>query len=280
MTFLTQIFRLPNKASGIAPANEITARPTQKATLPLMTGSRLPLAAAALAVLAFTSGCTNLTGLIDAHDEFGCGKPGKASCATLSQTYEAQHRQSEAELSAQDRALLGISDDESLMARTSKENHRPTTSQTSSAETTTSSAKSSIKAEGTTAGDAGSQKAGQATGDSRGSATRGNTVIETLSFESSSSNPSSSFSSSPFAKPSMTTRSRRINEGVLTTAATRLQPARSPERVVMLWVLPWVDEAGDLHSTSRVWVRVKDANWRIERVRSRAIEAERPAVEP
>lgn len=275
MTFLTQIFRLPNKASGIAPANEITARPTQKAMLPLMTGSRLPLAAAALAVLAFTSGCTNLTGLIDAHDEFGCGKPGKASCATLSQTYEAQHRQSEAELSAQDRALLGISDDESLMARTSKENHRPTTSQTGSAETTTSWAKSSIKAEGTD-----SQKAGQATGDSRGSATRGNTVIETLSFESSSSNSSSSPSSSPFAKPSMTTRSRRINEGVLSTTATRLQPARSPERVVMLWVLPWVDEAGDLHSTSRVWVRVKDANWRIERVRSRAIEAERPAVEP
>lgn len=270
MTFLTQIFRLPNKASGIAPANEITARPTQKATLPLMTGSRLPLTAAALAVLAFTSGCTNLTGLIDAHDEFGCGKPGKASCATLSQTYEAQHRQSEAELSAQDRALLGISDDESLIARTSKENHRPTTS----------SAKSSIKAEGTTAGDAGSQKAGQATGDARGSATRGNTVIETLSFESSSSNSSSSPSSSPFAKPSMTTRSRRINEGVLSTTATRLQPARSPERVVMLWVLPWVDEAGDLHSTSRVWVRVKDANWRIERVRSRAIQAERPAVEP
>lgn len=280
MTFLTQIFRLPNNASGIAPANEITARPTQKATLPLMTGSRLPLTAAALAVLAFTSGCTNLTGLIDAHDEFGCGKPGKASCATLSQTYEAQHRQSEAELSAQDRALLGISDDESLMVRTSKENHRPTTSQTGSAETTTSSAKSSIKAEGTTAGDAGSQKAGQATGDARRSATRGNTVIETLSVESSSSNPSSSPSSSPFAKPSMTTRSRRINEGVLSTTATRLQPARSPERVVMLWVLPWVDEAGDLHSTSRVWVRVKDANWRIERVRSRAIEAERPAVEP
>lgn len=276
MTFLTQIFRLPNKASGIAPANEITVRPTQKATLPLMTGSRLPLTAAALAVLAFTSGCTNLTGLIDAHDEFGCGKPGKASCATLSQTYEAQHRQSEAELSAQDRALLGISDDESLMVRTSKENHRPTTSQTGSAETTTSSAKSSIKAEGTTAGDSGSQKAGQATGDARRSATRGNTVIETLSVESSSSNPSSS----PFAKPSMTTRSRRINEGVLSTTATRLQPARSPERVVMLWVLPWVDEAGDLHSTSRVWVRVKDANWRIERVRSRAIEAERPAVEP
>lgn len=241
-----------------------------------MTGSRLPLTAAALAVLAFTSGCTNLTGLIDAHDEFGCGKPGKASCATLSQTYEAQHRQSEAELSAQDRALLGISGDESLIARTSKENHRPTTSQTGSAETTTSSAKSSIKAEGTTAGDAGSQKAGQATGDARGSATRGNTVIETLSVESFSSNSSSS----PFAKPSMTTRSRRINEGVLSTAATRLQPARSPERVVMLWVLPWVDEAGDLHSTSRVWVRVKDANWRIERVRSRAIEAERPAVEP
>lgn len=47
--------------------------------------------------------------------------------------------------------------------------------------------------------------------------------------------------------------------------------SRLPERVVMLWILPWVDEAGDLHSDSRLWMRVRDAAWRIESVRTRAM---------
>ena len=57
-------------------------------------------------------------------------------------------------------------------------------------------------------------------------------------------------------------------------------PARAPEKVVMLWVLPWVDAEGDLHGDSRVWVRVKDALWRIERVRSRAMRSVPGGVEP
>ena len=48
--------------------------------------------------------------------------------------------------------------------------------------------------------------------------------------------------------------------------------ARAPERLVMLWVLSWVDDAGDLHSDARVWMRVKDAAWRIESVRTRAMQ--------
>lgn len=48
--------------------------------------------------------------------------------------------------------------------------------------------------------------------------------------------------------------------------------SRAPERVVMLWILPWVDSAGDLHSDSRVWMRVRDASWRIESVRTRAMQ--------
>lgn len=47
--------------------------------------------------------------------------------------------------------------------------------------------------------------------------------------------------------------------------------SRAPERLVMLWILPWVDAAGDLHSDSRVWMRVRDAAWRIESVRTRAM---------
>ena len=38
-----------------------------------------------------------------------------------------------------------------------------------------------------------------------------------------------------------------------------------------LWVLPWVDEDGDLNSETRLWVRVRDARWGIERLRDAAM---------
>ena len=67
-------------------------------------------------------------------------------------------------------------------------------------------------------------------------------------------------------------------------AALRTRPARisarAPERVLMLWILPWVDDDGDLHDASRVWMRVQDASWRIERVRNRTINGTAPGVEP
>ena len=55
-------------------------------------------------------------------------------------------------------------------------------------------------------------------------------------------------------------------------AVTRTE-LTSPERLVMLWILPWVDTAGDLHSDSRVWMRVRDAAWKIESVRTRAMQS-------
>lgn len=57
-------------------------------------------------------------------------------------------------------------------------------------------------------------------------------------------------------------------------AVTRTElTSRAPERLVMLWILPWVDTAGDLHSDSRVWMRVRDAAWKIESVRTRAMQS-------
>lgn len=69
-----------------------------------------------------------------------------------------------------------------------------------------------------------------------------------------------------------------LPEGLKTTEAgaepsAAFNPSRAPERVVMLWILPWVDAEGDLHSDSRVWMRVRDASWRIESVRTRAMQA-------
>ena len=47
--------------------------------------------------------------------------------------------------------------------------------------------------------------------------------------------------------------------------------SRVAERVMELWVLPWVDEDGDLNSEMRLWVRVRDARWGIERLRDAAM---------
>lgn len=53
-------------------------------------------------------------------------------------------------------------------------------------------------------------------------------------------------------------------------ARTFLEPRRAAEVVMQLWVMPWVDADGDFHAESRVWLKVKDARWQIERERSRA----------
>ena len=57
---------------------------------------RLSLVQATLLLPFLLAGCGNISGLIDAHDEFGCGVPGKANCATLSETYAAEHALDEA----------------------------------------------------------------------------------------------------------------------------------------------------------------------------------------
>lgn len=45
-----------------------------------------------------------------------------------------------------------------------------------------------------------------------------------------------------------------------------------------LWVMPWVDADGDFHGASRIWLKVEDARWQLERERSRAT-ASTPAPE-
>lgn len=47
--------------------------------------------------------------------------------------------------------------------------------------------------------------------------------------------------------------------------------SRLSEKVMVLWVLPWVDEDGDLVSDSRLWVRVRDARWGLESLRDAAM---------
>lgn len=82
-------------------------------------------------------------------------------------------------------------------------------------------------------------------------------------------------------------RPRKFNTTAQALKPTRFQTttgsldrARNHERVVMLWVLPWVDDQGDLHEASRIWMRIEDAGWKIESVRTRAFEAGLSGVVP
>lgn len=56
------------------------------------------------------------------------------------------------------------------------------------------------------------------------------------------------------------------------------EPRRAAEVVMALWVMPWVDTEGDFHGASRIWLKVEDARWQLERERSRAT-ASTPAPE-
>lgn len=106
---------------------------------------------------------------------------------------------------------------------------------------------------------------------------------QTTKKSGNAANPDAATSTSSTASPVVLRRTVvdervvLVNEG--RRFVTRLE-ARAPEEVLMVWVLPWIDATGDLHDASRVWIRVEDAKWRIEGIRTRAMESPGPGVEP
>ena len=131
--------------------------------------------------IAFT-GCSSITGLVDASDQFGCPVENGVMCSSLSQTHERLHEE-----------------------RRGKE---------------------SLK------------------------------VAPSAATPSVAQAEKSPLSETPNPKPE--------------SPAMR-HTSRVAERVMELWVLPWVDEDGDLNSEMRLWVRVRDARWGIERLRDAAM---------
>ena len=63
-----------------------------------------------------------------------------------------------------------------------------------------------------------------------------------------------------------TTAARPGPSAVTTLAATQLAsaPLRSPPRVLRLWIKPWEDSDGDLHSPSYVYVPLDAGRWLID----------------
>lgn len=157
-----------------------------------------------LIAAALLSGCTNLTGLSGAMDDFGCPASGGVNCTTVSATYEREH----------------VQDKENRKIAFAEPQARKNTSQPQSSAAEEHATDDSIRV-----------------------------TVEPVQTASEVVSPRAQM---PHAVDNL------VN--------------RAPERVVMLWILPWVDAAGDLHSDSRVWMRVKDAAWRIESVRTRAMQ--------
>ena len=209
--------------------------------------SRLSLVQATLLLPFLLAGCGNISGLIDAHDEFGCGVPGKANCATLSETYAAEHALDEARSRAKAQEALterAVFAQEDLPNDEKEEQGLQKSKQ---------------------AADSHALKERAAHAERKASGL----VRETEGLTMSAAH---ALARAQGKKPDA--RMRALGD------KPKHLPARAPEKVVMLWVLPWVDAEGDLHGDSRVWVRVKDALWRIERVRSRAMRSVPGGVEP
>ena len=163
--------------------------------------------------IAFT-GCSSITGLVDASDQFGCPVENGVRCTSLSQTHERLHE----ERRGKERIRVTASVEPSRIAPLEKN----PSDETSKAATNRSFASASV------------DKTTQAVNPPKAEMTEGTP---------------SAFHKAP---------------------ATR-HTSRVAERVMELWVLPWVDEDGDLNSEMRLWVRVRDARWGIERLRDAAM---------
>jgi conjugal transfer pilus assembly protein TraV len=81
------------------------------------------------------------------------------------------------------------------------------------------------------------------------------------------------------AAQASSTRNAALTGATVTTLALAREanaPLRSPARVLRLWIKPWEDSDGDLHSQSYVYVPIDAGRWLIEHYRSPSREAYAP----
>lgn len=197
-----------------------------------------------LFALSFT-GCKALTGLIDAADEFGCPLGKGTNCTTLTATHEKVTQE-----------LDEKKKDESLKVAppVKKEIN---CNEASLSQEKTPSQNETLKV----------SKAAPLEKDALKARSQTKLRYPTHADKSISQN---SFATENLAKERSASLGR-LNHGV---------KARMPERVMFLWVLPWVDTDGDLHGESRLWVKVRDARWGVEKLRLDAMNRGAPEMTP
>lgn len=159
------------------------------------------------------SGCSSITGLVDASDKFGCPIENGVRCSSLSQTHERLHEE-----------------------RRGKESLKVAPS---AATPSVAPAEKSPLSE------------------------TPETAVKTI--------PQSEAADKARSVNPHKEEKTQETPGTLPKTPAPRHTSRVAERVMELWVLPWVDEDGDLNSEMRLWVRVRDARWGIERLRDAAM---------
>ena len=161
------------------------------------------------------SGCSSITGLVDASDAFGCPIQGGVRCSSLTQTYDRAHEESDAKVLKS----APVRPPSAAFVREKTGDAQKPIVRSSDAKKPEKDGMPEIKTEGQNA----------------------------------------------FTGPVLdekTTQNVPSGHG---------HAARLSERVMELWILPWVDEDGDLNGASRLWVRVRDARWGLESLRDAAM---------
>ena len=191
------------------------------------------------------TGCTALTGLIDAADDFGCPMGKGTNCTTLTATHKKVTK-----------ALDDKKSEGSLKVAPPVKKEEVTPNLSNEAQAI------SLEEDGAKAPNVVSSEK-----DAPKALSDVETRLNALAHKPLVSNP---IGRKGLVKGNSNAHWRNTNGA----------KARMPERVMFLWVLPWVDTDGDLHGESRLWVKVRDAKWGVEKLRLEAMNRGAPEMTP
>ena len=193
------------------------------------------------------SGCSSLTGLVDAADDFSCPRTGDGMpCSSLSTTFEAHEA---GQLPHQIAERNSTQASEAWM--------EPQLAQEPAARPVPSKAPHSESAFRPVAAESG-----------------------TTNLQAQTSGDLSKDAASPSAAPDeVQTLLDRMDAQIkafekLSSTASVSQPQRRPERILTLYVAPWTDAEGDLHEGHQMHIRLAAASWS----NTRAAVIEEPAL--
>ncbi len=188
------------------------------------------------------SGCTALTGLIDAADDFGCPLGKGTNCTTLTATHKIVTKELDEKKS-----------EDSLKVAPPIASVKPVA-------TEVNALKGDLEEKDT-------PKVASQNQDIDKWAAKIEKHLQEPANKSISSDP---LGRKGFLQANSNSHWRNTNGA----------KARMPERVMFLWVLPWVDTDGDLHGESRLWVKVREAKWGVEKLRLEAMNRGAPEIAP
>lgn len=200
------------------------------------------------------SACSSLTGLIDAADEFGCPRGSGVNCTTLTET----HARITEELDKKEKQSLTLTRERSSQTKDTRNVSNP------KEEASNSQALSSSATESTSALTEGNPN--------HLSAKTNATPFPIESLEVALEAPKNFTpleDDKNFSRPNYSKAVK--GKSFHASSNTTKRNSRIEEKVLLLWILPWVDTDGDLHGESRLWVRVRDARWGIEKLRREAM---------